>query len=63
MCIRDRLAVVLRVFVDGSPAGEASELRRIQPMNVREMRFYPSADAVTRWGRDYSAGVIEVIMR
>jgi hypothetical protein len=60
---RSELAVVLSVFVDGARAGEVGELRRIEVTNVRELRFYPSADAVTRWGRDYSAGVIEVISR
>ena len=60
---RSELATVLHVFVDGAHAGEIGELRRIEITNVRELRFVPSADAVTRWGRDYSAGVIEVISR
>jgi len=53
----------LSVFVGGARAGEVMELRRIQVTNVRELRFYPSAEAITRWGRDYSAGVIEVTER
>jgi len=60
---RSELAVVLYVFVDGARAGEVGDLRRMEITNVRELRFVPSADAVTRWGRDYSAGVIEVTSR
>jgi hypothetical protein len=58
-----QVGLVLMVFVDGSPVGEVGELRRLQVANVRELRFVPSADAVTRWGRDYRAGVIEVTSR
>ncbi|MFL5539914.1 MAG: hypothetical protein ACJ8J0_13020 [Longimicrobiaceae bacterium] len=57
------LTSVVAVFVDGSHAGDVNELRRLQSSNVRELQFHPSADAITRWGRDYSAGVIEVTMR
>ncbi|MFL5385534.1 MAG: hypothetical protein ACJ8GN_23695 [Longimicrobiaceae bacterium] len=58
-----QVGLVLAVFVDGSPVGDVGELRRLQVTNVRELRFVPSADAVTRWGRDYRAGVIEVTSR
>ena len=51
------------VFVDGNRMGDAGELRRIQLGSVRELRFIPSEDAVTRWGRDFSAGAIEVTSR
>ena len=56
-------ADAVAVFIDGSHAGTLGELRRLQVTNVRELRFYPSADAIMRWGRDYSGGVIEVAMR
>jgi hypothetical protein len=56
-------ASVLHVVVDGAQAGEIGELRRIDVANLRELRYVPSADAITRWGRDYSAGVIEVFLR
>jgi hypothetical protein len=58
-----QVGLVLAVFVDGSPRGDVGELRRMQVAGVRELRFHPSAEAVTRWGRDYRAGVIEVTMR
>ena len=58
-----QIGLVVTVFVDGSPVGDVGELRRLQVANVRELRFVPSADAVTRWGRDYRAGVIEVTSR
>jgi hypothetical protein len=55
--------VPVYVFFDGSRMGDAGELRRLQVGSVRELRFIPAEDAVTRWGRDFSAGAIEVSSR
>ena len=51
------------VFLDGNRMGDVRELHRLQAGSVRELRFIPAEDAVTRWGRDYSSGAIEVTSR
>ena len=52
-----------QVFVNGAPRGGLDELRTFRPENASELRFINAADATTRWGTGYTAGVIDVTMR
>lgn len=51
------------VFVDGIPEGDLEALQRLIVRNVREIRFYSSSDATTRFGTGYPGGVIEVLTK
>jgi hypothetical protein len=51
------------VFLDGSPYGVISSLRGINVAQITAIQFYPGNDAVTRFGSQYGAGVIEVRTR
>ena len=51
------------VFVDGQPYGDLSTLRNIAAPQVREIRYISGTDAVTRYGTQYGAGVIDVRTR
>lgn len=51
------------VFIDGVPSGDLQRLHELITRNVREVRFYSSSDATTRFGTGYPAGMIEVVMR
>jgi hypothetical protein len=50
----------VRAFLDGSPRGEAMELRAVHVSHVVEIRFIPSEEAVMRWGEGFSSGAIMV---
>lgn len=52
-----------QVFVDGRPFGTMDTLSQIGTAEVEEIRFIPAADATTRYGTGYPAGIIEVILR
>jgi hypothetical protein len=51
------------VFLDGVPYGVISSLRGINVAQITAIQFYPGGDAVTRFGSQYGAGVIEVRTR
>ena len=51
------------VFVDGVPYGDLASLRGIAVAQITAIQFYPGSDAVTRFGSQYGAGVIEVRTR
>jgi hypothetical protein len=51
------------VFLDGIPYGVISSLRGINVAQITAIQFYPGSDAVTRFGSEYGAGVIEVRTR
>jgi hypothetical protein len=51
------------VFLDGVPYGVISSLRGISVAQITVIQFYPGSDAVTRFGSQYGAGVIEVRTR
>ena len=57
------LHVAVSVVIGDRRVGDTDELHRLQIGNVRELRFIPGRDAITRWGRDLSDGAIEVFMR
>ena len=51
------------VFVNGQRFGDLSSLRGISASTVAEARFVPGTDAVTRYGMEYGAGVIDIKTR
>jgi hypothetical protein len=51
------------VFLDQSPYGEIETLRAIPSSRVEEIRYYAGAEATTRFGSAYGAGVIQLKMR
>ncbi len=60
MNLRDSGQVYPRISVDGMPRGEIDQLRTISGHLIREIRFLNSADATTRFGTGYAAGLIEI---
>lgn len=51
------------VFVDGRPFGTMDTLAQFSTVEVEEIRFFSAADATTRYGTGYPAGIIEIILR
>ncbi len=49
-----------RVMIDGTIRGEIPDLRRLASENIETMRLLSALDATTRYGTNYSGGVIEV---
>jgi len=48
------------VSLDGIPRGEIDALHEVVVHDIREMRLLSAADAATRYGTGYPAGVIEI---
>jgi hypothetical protein len=51
------------VFMDNQFFGDLTSLRNIPTINVREIRYLPANEAVTRYGMQYGNGVIEIKTR
>jgi hypothetical protein len=51
------------VYLDGRSYGDLASLRSIIPNQVRQVRYYSSADAAARFGMQNSSGVIDVTSR
>ncbi len=51
------------VFLDGQLYGDLSALHNIAAPQIREIRYISGTDAVTRYGMQYGAGVIDVRTR
>ncbi|HEY3113466.1 MAG TPA: hypothetical protein VGJ62_07275 [Gemmatimonadaceae bacterium] len=51
------------VFLDGQLYGDLSTLHNIAATQIREIRYISGTDAVTRYGMQYGAGVIDVRTR
>ena len=52
-----------KVLVEEAPYGEVDDLRSMGVSDIDEMRFLGAADATTRFGTGYPAGVILVSLR
>ena len=48
------------VFMDSQYYGDLNSLQNIAAMNIKEIRFLPANEAVTRYGMQYGNGVIEI---
>jgi hypothetical protein len=51
------------VFLDQTEYGELETLRTIPASRVEQVRFYPGAEAATKFGSVYGSGVIQLNMR
>ncbi|GAC1651785.1 MAG: hypothetical protein NVS4B3_13030 [Gemmatimonadaceae bacterium] len=51
------------VFLDDVEYGSLETLKHIPANRLREIRFFPGTDAVTRFGAIYHAGVIQLLSR
>lgn len=51
------------VFLDSQYYGDLNSLRNIASINIKEIRYLPANESVTRYGMQYGNGVIEVITR
>lgn len=71
MFLRDRGAVsfdgntrdVATVFLNSQEYGPIAILRTVPPGEIAEVRYYSGIDAVTKFGRWYGTGVIQLISR
>ena len=48
------------VFLDGQFFGDINSLRNVSTLNVRDIRYLPASESVTRYGMQYGAGVIDI---
>ena len=53
----------VHVYLGDQPMGGVDFLRTLEPDAVKEVRFYATADATTRWGSQNTGGVIAVTRR
>lgn len=51
------------VFLDSQYYGDLNSLRNIASINIREIRYLPANESVTRYGMQYGNGVIEIRTR
>lgn len=51
------------VFLGDQLYGEIDQLREFRSSDLAEIRFYPGPDAVTKFGSQYSGGVIQLVPR
>src|SRR3954462_3767445 len=51
------------VFVDSQFYGDLNSLGNIPSINIKEIRYLPSNESVTRYGMQYGNGVIEIKTR
>jgi len=51
------------VFLDSQFYGDLNTLRNIASINIKEIRYLPANEAVTRYGMQYGNGVIEIRTR
>ena len=55
--------VDLVVYLNDSRLGGSEQLRQITSSDIREIRYYSSSEATTKWGTGHSAGAIQVLTR
>jgi hypothetical protein len=48
------------VFMDGVLFGDPESLKSINATQIREIRYYPSNEAVIKFGSSYGNGVIDI---
>ena len=51
------------VYLDNVEYGTINSLRTIQASNIAEIRFFEGWDAMTKYGSDHVAGVIQIFTR
>ena len=55
--------VDLVVYLNENRLGGSDQLRQISATDIREIRYFNSSEATTKWGTGHSAGAIQVVSR
>ena len=55
--------VDLVVYLNDNRLGGSDQLRQIATTDIREIRYFNSSEATTKWGTGHSAGAIQVVSR
>ena len=55
--------VDLVVYLNENRLGGSDQLRQISTSDIREIRYFNSPEATTKWGTGHSAGAIQVVSR
>jgi len=58
--VHDPSAGMLQVYLNGQPFGDVTKLREIATRDIREVRFFGTAEAQMRFGTGHAGGVIDV---
>ena len=53
----------LVVYLNENRLGGSDQLRQISTNDIREIRYFNSSEATTKWGTGHSAGAIQVVSR
>jgi len=55
--------VDLVVYLNENRLGGTDQLRQIATTDIREIRYFNSSEATTKWGTGHSAGAIQIVSR
>ena len=55
--------VDLVVYLNENRLGGTDQLRQISTTDIREIRYFNSSEATTKWGTGHSAGAIQIVSR
>ena len=55
--------VDLVVYLNENRLGGTDQLRQIATGDIREIRYFNSSEATTKWGTGHSAGAIQIVSR
>jgi hypothetical protein len=55
--------VDLVVYLNENRLGGSDQLRQVATADIREIRYYNSSEATTKWGTGHSAGAIQIVSR
>jgi len=55
--------VDLVVYLNDNRLGGTDQLRQIATTDIREIRYFNSSEATTKWGTGHSAGAIQIVSR
>ena len=55
--------VDLVVYLNENRLGGTDQLRQISTSDIREIRYFNSSEATTKWGPGHSAGAIQIVSR
>jgi hypothetical protein len=55
--------VDLVVYLNENRLGGSDQLRQIATTDIKEIRYFNSSEATTKWGTGHSAGAIQIVSR
>jgi hypothetical protein len=55
--------VDLVVYLNENRLGGSDQLRQVAVSDIREIRYFNSSEATTKWGTGHSAGAIQIVSR